>query len=457
MTVIQGGALRAWRRARGWDVPEMARRIRQASGSDPTLPAHDSLLRMIHRWEREGLNTSSRAQRYELFYAGALGISPAVLAVGPAGSGVSSILSAEGSSEDGEDGEDPLKRREFGIAALGVLAGAVVPQRKVPASVSMAHVTELRQAAAQLCGTEMHVGGLTLLQEATALYSRARGMLDSSSYTSAVGAGLQSAAAELGTQAGFIAFDSAQHGLARTLLTEAAMLATVADDALITARSYSHLALQSSHLAALKGDSRTGLAREALRFLDLAAGAARREASPKVHAIIAMRRARAYGLLEDPREVRANITLARRELERGGHPADPGWTAFMSPAEVTAHMAMASLGLGQPGKAAVLYRDVLADHALPNRNRAIYRASLASALAAAGDRSQSVAEGMQVLPALEGTVRSPRTVNQLRPVRQQVANDSEFAVRFDAVAVALCRPWNSVASARKRRAVPGMS
>lgn len=427
MPVIAGETLRAWRRSRGWDVPELARRIRQAAGGDPTLPAHDSMLRMIHRWEKVGLNTS-RAQRYELLYAKALGISPGDLTAGPVEPGVLSVLPLGGS----EDGEDPLKRREFGIAALGVLAGIVASPPRVPASVSAEHIAELRRAA-RLCDAEWHVGGSALLKQATELYSTARAMLDSSSYSSAVGAELQGVVAELAAHTGFMAFDSARQSLARTLFTEAAMLAT-GRDPLVVAESHSLLALQSSHLAALSGEGRTGLAREALRFLDTAAGAVRHEASPRVHAIIAMRRARAYGLLEDSREVRANLTIARRELDRGDHPADPPWAAFVTPAEVTAHEAMARLGGGDPDSAAALYRDVLADDALPGRNRAFYQASLAVALTAVGDRSQAVAEGMEVLPALEGTVRSPRTVNQLRPVRRQVPDDSEFAVRFDAVA-----------------------
>jgi hypothetical protein len=149
-----------------------------------------------------------------------------------------------------------------------------------------------------------------------------------------------------------------------------------------------------------------------------------------------MRRARAYGLLSDTREVHANITIARRELDRGDHPSDPHWTAFVTPAEVTGHEAKASLGLGQPDTAAALFRDVLDDRALPGRNRAIYQAALASALAAVGDRPQAVAEGMHVLPALEGAVKSPRTLNELRPVRQLAPPDSEFATRFDALAAA---------------------
>ena len=327
-----------------------------------------------------------------------------------------------------------MRRREFGVVALGVLAGAVVSPSQVPESVSTSHVTALREAAAKLCDTEWHLGGSGLLDQATKLYASARALLDTSSYTGAVGAELQAVTAELAAGAGFIAFDAARQGLARGLLTEAAFLAVGAGDPLVTADAYSLLALQSAYLAGSAGDGRKGLAREALRFLDLAAGVARHEASPKAHAIIAMRRARAYGLLEDAREVRAHMTVAWRELERGSHPADPHWTAFVTPAEVTAHEAMAYLSLGLPGRAAGIFRDVLGDNGLPGRNRALYQASLAAALTAAGDRSQAVTEGARVLPALEGTVRSPRTVNQLRPVRDHVPRDSEFAVRFDAVA-----------------------
>jgi hypothetical protein len=63
MPEISGETLRAWRRSRGWDVPEMARQLRKAASNDP-MPAHDALVRMIYRWERLGLKT----ERYELLY-----------------------------------------------------------------------------------------------------------------------------------------------------------------------------------------------------------------------------------------------------------------------------------------------------------------------------------------------------------------------------------------------------
>lgn len=73
-----GGALRAWRRSRGLDVPALAREMRRAC-PDGHLPVPDALVRMIRRWEREGLKT----ERYELLYAAVLGVSPDALAAGP--------------------------------------------------------------------------------------------------------------------------------------------------------------------------------------------------------------------------------------------------------------------------------------------------------------------------------------------------------------------------------------
>lgn len=69
-----GAWLRARRRDRGWDVPEMARQLAKAAGSDrDTLPGLDSLVAYVRRWERGGCMIS---ERYMLLYCGALGIAP---------------------------------------------------------------------------------------------------------------------------------------------------------------------------------------------------------------------------------------------------------------------------------------------------------------------------------------------------------------------------------------------
>ncbi len=92
------------------------------------------------------------------------------------------------------------------------------------------------------------------------------------------------------------------------------------------------------------------------------------------------------------------------------------------------------LRLGKPDQAVSLFRDVLEDPAMPPRNRAVYQGYLAASLVKAGDRAEAVNEGLRVVPALEGPVRSARAVNLLRPVRAKAPGGEEFAVRFDLIA-----------------------
>src|SRR6266568_2643512 len=71
MPGMDGGTLRAWRRSRGWDVPEVARQLRRAAreaGVDIAAPS--GLTRMIYAWERGDHELS---ERYELLYR-ALGL-----------------------------------------------------------------------------------------------------------------------------------------------------------------------------------------------------------------------------------------------------------------------------------------------------------------------------------------------------------------------------------------------
>lgn len=63
MPGIDGRMLREWRRARGWDVPQLARQLRHAS-QEP-VAAHDGLVRMIRSWER---GAHALSERYELLY-----------------------------------------------------------------------------------------------------------------------------------------------------------------------------------------------------------------------------------------------------------------------------------------------------------------------------------------------------------------------------------------------------
>ena len=67
-----GAWLREQRRARGWDVPEMARRLITAAGDmRRSLPSRECLLIYIRRWERGEVGVS---ERYTFLYCKAFAI-----------------------------------------------------------------------------------------------------------------------------------------------------------------------------------------------------------------------------------------------------------------------------------------------------------------------------------------------------------------------------------------------
>lgn len=99
-----GSWLRAERRARQWDVPEMARQVRKAARDDPHLPVLRDLRRMIRGWEAA---EHALSERYQLLYATAFGIRPEELFTDPAGR---QLVPAAGAPirAQGNQGPNPL-------------------------------------------------------------------------------------------------------------------------------------------------------------------------------------------------------------------------------------------------------------------------------------------------------------------------------------------------------------
>ena len=111
MAVSNGGELREWRRSRGWDVPELARRLRRAA--DEPIAAHEGLVRMIRAWERGDHRPS---ERYELLYR-RLGLP----------SGNENGAESQPTPTRRQEGTEPVRRRTF-VELTGIsLAGAMLP------------------------------------------------------------------------------------------------------------------------------------------------------------------------------------------------------------------------------------------------------------------------------------------------------------------------------------------
>jgi len=194
------------------------------------------------------------------------------------------------------------------------------------------------------------------------------------------------------------------------------------------------MAQQCTRLAEYTG--RLGFAREALRFVDRAADAARYEPSPVLHCLVSMRRSVAHAQLGDEVAFRAAITTARRELDRGPHETDPTWTKFIRHSEITVCEAGGWRRLGSPAQAVKLIHAALDDTARSPRDRALQRASLAGALMHTGDLSQAISHSLMILPDLGTTLTSGRALQRLQPVREaaDAAGAVEFCDQFDAAA-----------------------
>ena len=199
-------------------------------------------------------------------------------------------------------------------------------------------------------------------------------------------------------------------------------------------------------------------ARQALRLAFQAQDEGRYLPVPRLHALIALRHASAASLLGDKAAFQKAVAQARLELDRGPEDeAPPEWLRVVDRTEITGTEACGWLNLGDPGRSALLHRQMLACVLSP-RDRAGYGAGLADALLKQGARQDAITAATDVLAALEHGVTSVRCLSRLRLIRQAVAGTpgaEEFRARFDAVEQALAVP-GSLADCGMPDAAPGV-
>ncbi|MFC4048268.1 helix-turn-helix transcriptional regulator [Actinomadura syzygii] len=343
-------------------------------------------------------------------------------------------------SPSGHCDEEDVDRRTFHGTALALTAGALFPAAVAPVDrVGYAHLHYLQACTEELYARDWAIGGASLLRQATLLFQQTKNLIGEAEYPNRLAPDLLGVCANLGVCASFIAFDAGDLATARRLIQDARELADGTEDGSLRAHVYAIMALQSTSLARLSG--RRGPAREALRFLDRAEEAARYEMSPKLRALINMRRATAAGLQNEEHTARTALRTAYRDLDRGPHPDDRPWFGFVTHAEVRGHEAQMAVDTGDFVRAASLYQATLQEPMLPQRNRTFYQAQLANAQLKQGDRRGAFKNGRSALTTLEESVGSVRALNILRPLRD--LGDEEFADRFATVAVAMSREYRA--------------
>jgi transcriptional regulator with XRE-family HTH domain len=328
---------------------------------------------------------------------------------------------------------DVLSRRDFGGLAAAAGLSAALPAVSAPRQVTSSHIRYWQACVGTLYARDRSVGGTALLPLAIQQWRRARLAARDPGNGEAAGQ-LLAAAGELALCTGWIALDGGQLPLARPLYEEARELAAGSGNTMLGVHVLTNQSMLYAEMART-GPSREP-ARQALRLAFKAQDEGRYLPVPRLHALIALRHASAASLLGDKAAFQAGITQARRELDRGprdGNP--PEWLRFVDQAEITGVEARGWLNLGEHGRSALLYRQVLGCELSP-RNQVSYGAGLADALLRQGARQDAVTTAMGVLPALEGGITSMRCLNRLRLVRQaagSMGEAKEFCDRFDAI------------------------
>lgn len=424
-----GEGLRWWREeVQKWSrkefceqVEAMAYRMREVQGTKLDE-------KMVWRWE------SGQVKKPRSFYLRILAemgapLPPPRSAIVPPVKSPATAVEREACTED--DGD--MDRRGFlrGTAAAIVYPGAVAA---IPIKVDPAHIRDLRASVNELYAKDQHFGGAALAGAALGQYRLVRQMLDEADYDASIGRQLMSIAGELAVCVGWLSYDGDEQARSRKLYSDAFLLANQAGDTGLTVRAIEKMSLQSTQLANKR--SSRGFAREAVRLSTRAIELARHDASPRLHALLAGREAIAHAAAGDRNGFDTAIIRAKRDIDRTGFVEDQAvWLRFATASEITVHEAKGRSYLGDQDAASHLYRASLEEPGLSPRNRVNYRAQLAAALAARGDAAEAISEGLAVLPALEGQVTSPRTVAELRPVRQAAQNrkNDEFCDRYDAL------------------------
>jgi tetratricopeptide (TPR) repeat protein len=269
MLGIDGGTLRTWRRSCGLDVPALAREMRRAAGSDP-VPVHDALVRMIRRWEREGLRT----ERYELLYRS--------LGFDDAGAG----LPAAGGEAGGPDAADDARDVMAWITGTNASDDAIEEMARAAVYLAEAHT---RIAAGKILPEVLGVhqaahallrGGRQRLRQARELLRIDAGLLahacvllgDLGRYAAAreYGSAALMAAQEAGADEGAAWTAMAKTARWQDRFTEAAGLARRGFEVSAQAPVRTELAYREANAIALFGDAHR--ARAALQRAERAAG-----------------------------------------------------------------------------------------------------------------------------------------------------------------------------------------
>lgn len=282
-------------------------------------------------------------------------------------------------------------------------AGA--PVAAGPRRVGRADIEAIRELTHSYREMDNRLGGGTLRNTLVSyLDDHVSLLLTAGSYQEQTGRQLAAACGELSQLAGWVAYDSDEHGLAQRYLTQALAYARHAGDSALAAEVLAAQAHQAIYLA--RPDEAIDLARAAQ------AAAARHGSATLLTECLVME-AHGYAARDDAQACGIALAQAEQTFDRATREDDPAWLAYFDEAYLAARMAQCFRDLGEANHATRYARRSLDMDGRYVRGRAFNLSLLATAHAAQGEPEQACAVGRQ---ALDLTVRlsSARSVRYVR-------------------------------------------
>ncbi len=235
-------------------------------------------------------------------------------------------------------------------------------------------------------------------------------LLINGSYREETGRQLAAACGELSQLAGWVAYDSGEHGVAQRYLTQALAYARHAGDHALGAEILAAQAHQALYLL------RPG---EAIDLSRAAQAAALKHGSATLLTECLVMEAHGHAARDDAQACGTTLAMAERTFDRATQEDNPAWLAYFDEAYLAARMAQRFRDLGEAGHAARYARRSLDMDGRYVRGRAFNLALLATAHAAQDEPERACTVGRQ---ALDLTVRftSARSVHYVRDLARRL-------------------------------------
>jgi hypothetical protein len=413
--------IRAERKLRRWDVPEMARQLSRAAGEGRSaLPDHDVLVGYVRRWESARAGIS---ERFRLLYVAALGIAEGDLfGAGDAHAEADSAVSLPTGGWTQECNAD-LAQSLTASVTPAASAERVAHEWLITEPPQVYEVRAGRRIGARLLGEiearvarlrqlDDFVGGEDLGHVVGAELAVTAGLLREASYRERDGRRMLAAFADLCQISGWIASDAGEHVVAERRYLTGVRAAFAAGDKALAANLLSSLSYQVANV---------GDARQAVMLARSACAGATREATPLMRALLAERVAWAYARLPDGQgSGECERALGAADDAYGDHGpgvAEPPSVYWLGRGEMDVMTGRCYTELARPLKAEPLLVAVLAryDDAYA-REKALYQTWLAETYLHARELDQAADAATRALD-LSLRVHSARSRSRVQHVR----------------------------------------